>query len=113
MAPRDSAKDYYSFQELSKATDFMLLQSAKDLKIEFDPCDKQNVHEAYAFLRGLLYFNSPCLRSEDFMNFLGEYIAYCQLSLNRKNLQLPEIRDPELAVCFSDVAKFTFSYSKG
>ena len=56
----------------------MLLQSAKDLKIEFDTSDKQNVHEAYAFLRGLLYFNNPCLRSEDFMKYLGEYIAYCQ-----------------------------------
>ena len=45
------------------------------------------------------------------MNYLREYIAYCQLSLNRKNLHLPEIRDPELAVCFSDVAKFTLSHS--
>ena len=111
MAPWDSAKDYYTFQELSKATDFILMQSAKELKIEFDPSDKQNVHEAYAFLWGLLYFNNPCLRSEDFMKYLDEYIAYCQLSLNRKNLQLPEIRDPELAVCFSEVAKFTLSHS--
>ena len=70
MALWESDKDYYNFQDLSKATDFMLLQSAKDLRIEFNPCDKQNVHDTYAFLRGLLYFNSPCLRSEEFMNFL-------------------------------------------
>ena len=71
MAPRDSAKDYYSFQELSKATDFMLLQSAKDQKIEFDPCDKQNIHEAYAVFAGIVVLQQSLPQVGRFYEFFG------------------------------------------